>query len=120
MSLAENGSDVYLRESGQLVSRDGHSLLLLQERLFNITEQYAIMLQCRVAIIARMVNSLSGLPRIDPIINPLPSTEHRVIAVRNSLSRVISNGNGITYINRLKSSPDGILRATDVIAPSDD
>lgn len=42
----------------------------------------------RVAMIARVANSLSRLPRID-VINPLPPTERRVIAVRNLLSREI-------------------------------
>ncbi|KYN04333.1 hypothetical protein ALC62_05099 [Cyphomyrmex costatus] len=57
------------------------------------------MLPRRTVTVACMDNSLSGLPRID-VINPLPPTEHCVIAVRNSLSRDNNNDAEETWVKK--------------------
>lgn len=97
----------YLRGSGQAVSRDGHRI---RERLFNVAKRHAIMSRRRIAMIARVANSLSGLPRID-VINPLPPTERRVIAVRNLLSReIVMELHTLIDLNlHLAVSYDGLL-----------
>lgn len=123
LSLVGNNSDVALLIISEGPLRRSRAMVIvycrIRERLFNVAERYAIMPLRRTVTVACIANSLSGLPRID-VINPLPPTEHCVIAVRNSLSRVIPIVMELRTLIGLNLHPAVSYTRWTVIAPSDD